>query len=136
MLVVASVTTGAGSQLSLAVGLAAAGIASHATLVFAGTPANTGAAILELYGLGSGMTITAFSRDAEKEADHIGLIYMARAGYPPAAAIGFWERFAQANKAAGSDTPWFLRTHPLDQVRIDQLKAWLPEAQAQLKAAP
>jgi metalloendopeptidase OMA1, mitochondrial len=72
------------------------------------------------------------SRAQESEADHIGLIYMARAGYDPAAAVQFWERFMQYNNQhGGGATPAFLRTHPTDATRIQQLKKWLPEAQAQ-----
>jgi predicted Zn-dependent protease len=70
------------------------------------------------------------SRKQESEADHIGVVYMAEAGYDPQAAVDFWQRFAQskgdANKA-GFLTK-FLSTHPVDEVRIQQLKAWLPEA--------
>ncbi|MBA4150630.1 MAG: M48 family metallopeptidase [Verrucomicrobia bacterium] len=69
------------------------------------------------------------SRRQELEADKIGLFYMARAGYNPEAAIGFWERFATA--AAGGGTPWFLRTHPVDSTRIAQLRELMPEAKAQ-----
>ncbi len=74
------------------------------------------------------------SRAQESEADHIGLIYMARAGYEPQAAVQFWQRFKQYNEQhGGSSTPVFLRTHPLDETRIQQLQGWLPEAQAQFK---
>jgi predicted Zn-dependent protease len=55
------------------------------------------------------------SRFTESEADRIGLIYMARAGYNPEAAVAFWQRFAEFNRQAGGSTPWFLRTHPLDE---------------------
>lgn len=74
------------------------------------------------------------SRLQESEADHIGLRYMARAGYDPEEAVKFWERFAQYNKAqgGGAGTPAFLRTHPVDEVRIRQLQQWLPEAKAQM----
>ena len=74
------------------------------------------------------------SRAQESEADHIGLIYMARAGYDPAAAVQFWQRFMQYNaQQGGSGTPTFLRTHPTDEKRIQQLQQWLPAAQAQFK---
>lgn len=69
------------------------------------------------------------SRKQESEADKIGLFYMARAGYNPEAAIGFWQRFSSAGK--GSSTPWFLRTHPVDTDRIAQLQQLMPEAKAQ-----
>jgi predicted Zn-dependent protease len=76
------------------------------------------------------------SRKQESEADHIGLIYMARAGYDPKEAVAFWERFMAYNqKQGGGQTPNFLtkfmRTHPLDEVRIRQLNAWLPEGEAE-----
>ena len=70
------------------------------------------------------------SRAQESEADHIGLIYMAQAGYAPEAAVEFWKRFGEFNKQQGSDTPSFLRTHPLDEVRVKQLQGWIPEAKA------
>jgi predicted Zn-dependent protease len=72
------------------------------------------------------------SRAQESEADHIGLIYMSRAGYDPQAAVQFWQRFMQYNaQHGGNGTPVFLRTHPLDETRIKQLQQWMPEAKAQ-----
>ena len=72
------------------------------------------------------------SRAQESEADHIGLVYMARAGYDPRDAVKFWERFMQYNaQHGGGGTVPFLRTHPTDETRIRQLKQWLPEAEAQ-----
>jgi predicted Zn-dependent protease len=90
------------------------------------------------YGLGSKVGVELpFDRKQESEADHIGLIYMARAGYDPKEAVAFWQRFDTYNKQqGGAGTPVFLRTHPLDEVRIRQLQAWLPEAQAQLPKNP
>jgi predicted Zn-dependent protease len=74
------------------------------------------------------------SRSQESEADQIGLIYMARAGYNPEAAVLFWQRFMQYNaQNGGKATPAFLRTHPTDEKRIQQLKQWMPEAKAQYK---
>lgn len=68
-----------------------------------------------------------WSREQESEADRIGLIYMARAGYDPRAAVGFWERMEGA--AAGQERPpEYLSTHPESATRIEQIKAWLPEA--------
>ncbi len=74
------------------------------------------------------------SRAQESEADHIGLIYMTRAGYAPEAAVEFWKRFGEFNRQRGSDTPGFLRTHPLDEVRVKQLEGWIPEAKAKAKS--
>jgi predicted Zn-dependent protease len=87
------------------------------------------------YGLGAQLgRELPHSRSQESEADRIGLRYMARAGYDPEEAIRFWERFAEHNRRlGGSRTLWFLRTHPLDEKRIQQLRAWLPEAQAEFK---
>ena len=75
------------------------------------------------------------SRAQESEADHIGVIYMARAGYDPEASVQFWERFMASNNAQGGGTLPFLRTHPTDEVRIRQLKGWMPEAKAQYHPA-
>ncbi len=86
------------------------------------------------YGLGSkvGRELP-HSRAQESEADHIGLLYMARAGYAPDAAVNFWQRFADYNRQRGGETPWFLRTHPLDETRIEQIKGWLPRAQQEFR---
>lgn len=91
--------------------------------------------VMTAYGLGAkfGRELP-HSRGQESEADRIGLLYMARAGYDPEAAIGFWQRFADHNRARGGDgTPAFLRTHPLDSVRIQQIQQWLPEAKANFR---
>jgi hypothetical protein len=66
-----------------------------------------------------------FSRVHETEADHLGLIYRAKAGYDPAAAIRFWERMEQAT---GTRRPEFLSTHPSPATRRADIQAWLPEA--------
>jgi predicted Zn-dependent protease len=56
---------------------------------------------------------------------------MARAGYDPEAAVAFWQRFGEHNRQqGGGGTPEFLRTHPLDTVRVQQLQQWMPEAKA------
>ena len=85
-----------------------------------------------VYGLGANVGYALpHSRNQESEADRIGLVYMARAGYDPEAAVGFWQRFAEYNKGSGSGTPWFLRTHPLDETRIKRIQEWLPQAKQQ-----
>ena len=67
-----------------------------------------------------------FSRVHESEADHIGLFFMAKAGYDPVEAIGVWERM----EAKGGAGPWeFLSTHPSPATRRAQIREWLPEAQ-------
>ena len=88
---------------------------------------------MSLYGLGAKVGVELpYSREQESEADHIGLVYMARAGYDPKEAVAFWQRFSQFNnQQGGSSTPTFMRDHPVDAVRIKQLQGWLPEAQAE-----
>jgi len=66
-----------------------------------------------------------FGRKQESEADHLGLIFMAMAGYDPNAAVSFWERMAQGG---GGKPPEFLSTHPSDATRIADLKQHMPEA--------
>lgn len=81
------------------------------------------------YGLGSSLGVALpHSRMQESEADHLGLIYMARAGYDPREAVEFWRRFAEYNDRQGNRPIQFLSTHPVDQVRIRQLEAELPGA--------
>lgn len=67
------------------------------------------------------------SRAQESEADKLGLIFMAMAGYDPQEAINFWSRMAKAG--SGQKPPEFLSTHPSDQRRISDLQKQLPEAQ-------
>ncbi len=66
-----------------------------------------------------------FGRDAEIEADTRGLMYMARAGYDPRAAVGFWERMSSASGSAPFE---LFSTHPSDERRIEQIREALPEA--------
>ncbi len=68
-----------------------------------------------------------FSRSQESEADHIGLIYMARAGYDPHQAVSFWKRMLRASR--GKQPPEFLSDHPSDAHRVQRIEGWLPEAE-------
>jgi predicted Zn-dependent protease len=68
-----------------------------------------------------------YSRVHEKEADRLGLIFMAMAGFDPHEAVGFWQRMA-ASRPAGSEPFELLSTHPADATRIRQIQASLPEA--------
>ncbi|PWU17212.1 MAG: peptidase M48 family protein [Candidatus Rokuibacteriota bacterium] len=68
-----------------------------------------------------------WGRKQESEADHLGLVYMAKAGYDPRTARDFWVRMADASKGQ-SRPPEFLSTHPSDETRIRQIESWLPEA--------
>lgn len=91
------------------------------------TPA-TQNAVMQAFGLGVQVgAILPFSRSQESEADHIGMILMAKAGYDPAAAADLWRRF----EAGGSGgPPEFLSTHPSYGTRIQEIEQWLPEASA------
>ncbi len=66
------------------------------------------------------------SRDQEEEADHIGLIIMAMAGYDPQEAVPFWQRMAEAD--SGERPPELLSTHPDPSSRVVKLQYHMPEA--------
>ncbi|MDP0491344.1 MAG: M48 family metallopeptidase [Verrucomicrobiota bacterium JB023] len=72
-----------------------------------------------------------FSRQQELEADRIGTIFMARAGYNPNEAVTLWQQFAAYNNARSSQTAAFLRTHPLNETRIASLRQFMPTAMRQ-----
>ena len=80
--------------------------------------------------LGTKLWTSGFSRKQESEADHMGLIFAAMAGYNPDAAVAFWQRMSQAT--GGGSTSW-LSTHPSDATRIKQIQGWLPEARKYYK---
>ena len=90
-------------------------------------PSQTGNLFMAAYGIGTQVGILLpYSRLQESEADHLGLIFMAMAGYDPRYAIEFWQRMAAQNK--GGKPPEFLSTHPAHETRIEQIKDNLPEA--------
>ena len=79
------------------------------------------------FGLGAQVgVLLPYSRLHENEADHLGLIFMARASYDPNTAVEFWQRMAQMK--GGQAPPEFLSTHPSDETRIKNIKALIPEA--------
>jgi len=75
-----------------------------------------------------------FSRGDESEADHVGQLYMAKAGYDPAEAIELWKRMGAAS--GGKAPPEFMSTHPSDERRRGDLSKWLPAAEAEYQKAP
>jgi predicted Zn-dependent protease len=78
------------------------------------------------YGVGTGLLyVLPYSRTHESEADYMGLMYMARAGYDPRAAVDFWQKMQERG---GQAPPEFLSTHPSPDTRIEDLKEWMPEA--------
>ena len=94
-------------------------------LVFAGA-SGVNPQILQALGLGASVgVILPFSRSQESEADHVGLILMAKAGYDPRVSLEVWQRMERKEKGA---PPEFLSTHPGSETRIQQLRAWMPEA--------
>jgi len=96
----------------------------------------TGDLIMQAYGIGSQLGVMLpYSRTQELEADELGLLYMARAGYDPREAIDFWKRFAQYNAKRGGAPPEFLSTHPLDSRRIAALERAMPRAVAEYEIA-
>jgi predicted Zn-dependent protease len=83
--------------------------------------------VTSLLGAGAAVGVMLpWSRAQESEADHLGLIFMAKAGYDPHAAVAFWQRMTQAAK--GRRPPEFLSDHPSDETRVRQIEAWIPEA--------
>ena len=72
--------------------------------------------------------ILPYSRKHESEADHIGLLLMAKAGYDPNEAIKFWQRMSAASGGSQGGLSDFLSTHPSDEKRIKDLQKHLPEA--------
>ena len=88
-----------------------------------GNPQNT-AAVMQAFGIGAQLGIMLpHSRTQEYEADHIGLVLMAKAGYNPQSALNFWQKFARS----GGTPPEYLSTHPAPQHRIEQIKALIPK---------
>lgn len=85
---------------------------------------------LSLYMVGSNLAIMLpHSRMQESEADKLGLIFAAMAGYDPSEAIPFWQRMSAAAK--GTKVPEFLSTHPSDETRIKRLSALIPQVKQQ-----
>lgn len=102
----------------------AGGVALQVAL--AQKPALTQNLLLQSYGIGSQLGMLKYSRTHESEADKMGLVFMAMAGYDPSEAVAFWQRMAQAG---GGKAPLeLLSTHPSDATRIADIKAYLPTA--------
>ena len=85
-----------------------------------------GGILQQVYPIGSQLLVSLpYGRKQEYEADKIGMVFMAMAGYDPAAAVTLWQKMAQQ----GQKSPEFLSTHPSDQNRIRAIQEFLPEAQ-------
>jgi len=94
----------------------------------ANSPAQTKNLFMQSYGVGTQLGILLpFSKTHENEADHLGLIFMAMAGYNPEEAVAFWQRMVAA-KQGQAEPPEFLSTHPHDSTRIRNIQNLIPEA--------
>lgn len=90
-------------------------------------PSETRALLLSSYGVGATVGVMLpYSRTHEKEADRLGMIFMAMAGYDPEEAVTFWEKMAA--KKDGPNIPEFLSTHPANETRIQNLRDYMYEA--------
>jgi len=88
-----------------------------------------GQATMAALGVGAQVgVLLPFSRAHESEADYVGILLAADAGYDPRESVGLWERMAQLSGGGGPAE--FLSTHPGHDTRIEQLKSWMPEAMA------
>ena len=95
----------------------------------AGGNAMLGQAAMAALGVGAQVgVLLPFSRKHESEADYIGILLAADAGYDPRESVALWERMGQMSGGGGPSE--FMSTHPSHETRIDQLKKWMPEAMA------
>ena len=111
-------TTSYGQQLggvAVAVGTGVSGQSEESQILW-----NT------IYGVGSQVGMLAYSRTHETEADKLGMVFMIMAGYNPEEAVQVWVRMGE--KAGGNAPPEFLSTHPSNETRIANLKAFMPTA--------
>ena len=97
-----------------------------------GVGSNTSSVIQAIAAQGFNFKNLSYSRSHESEADHIGLIFAAMAGYDPQVAVAFWQRMAAASNNQRSE---FLSDHPSDATRIKQIQGWMPEALKYYKGA-
>lgn len=123
------VSQGVAAQLGGAILSAAVGSKSPAAQQTFSRAYNTGAIV---------GVILPFSRKHEEEADYIGVILMAKAGYDPSAAVKFWENMAKQSGGKSKEDPMskFMSTHPSHGKRISNIQKWLPEAEKHYQSSP
>jgi predicted Zn-dependent protease len=109
-------------------GMLAQGLTTSIAVAMQEKPAATQSLFLGAVGIGTNLGMLAFGRNQESEADKLGMVFMAMAGYQPAEAIPFWGRMKAVG--GGGGTPEFMRTHPSEDIRIDRIKEWLPNAES------
>ena len=102
-----------------------------AVLQGAGASTNLQSISSTVFGIGTTLGGAVYSRSQESEADRLGLIFAAMAGYDPNVAVNFWQRMASATGNNYS----ILSDHPSDQSRIKNIQGWLPEALQYYKPA-
>lgn len=114
-----------GERVSQQMGVQLVGIGLALGMEQGEVDGNMQSAILAAYGLGSQLgVLLPYSRTHEAEADHLGLIYMAQAGYNPERAVRLWERMEEAS--GGKSVPEFLSTHPANETRVQNMREQLP----------
>jgi len=116
-------------RMSQALALEAGGVALSALLN--DKPEMAQNLFMTSFGIGSQLGTLKFSRVHETEADKMGLVFMAMAGYDPAVAVDFWKRMATIKN--GQAPPEFLSTHPSDERRVKDIQNYLPEARKYMK---
>lgn len=100
--------------------------ATSLSVALSSQPAMTKELLMQAYGVGANVgVLLPYSRRQELEADHIGLILMAKADYDPRTAIPFWQRMGNLG---GERPPEFLSTHPAPEKRVEDIRNELPEA--------
>jgi len=112
-------------------GLVTNGLLGGVSAAMGQDPSMTNEILMQSIGAGAQIGMLSFSRKHESEADKMGLIFMAMAGYDPAEAPKFWERMSANSE--GSKQPEFMSTHPSNETRISDLKAQIPEAMKYFK---
>lgn len=111
--------------------MAIQGLGVGLSIALSEKPSITQDIFMQAYGIGSQLGTLAYSRSHETEADKMGIIFAAMAGYDPEEAITFWQRMASSSN--GQKPPQFLSTHPSDEKRINDLRAFMPEAKKYYK---
>jgi len=104
------------------------------SLALSSEPTLTHQIFMAVYGVGAQVgVLLPYSRLHEREADRIGLVLMARAGYDPREAISFWQRMNEKGKEK-TRPPEFLSTHPAPESRIREIESFIPEAMKYYRA--
>ncbi|MGZ3862706.1 MAG: M48 family metallopeptidase [Bacteroidia bacterium] len=104
----------------------AQGLGTGLAIATSTKPAATQNIFNQAFGLGANLGLLTYSRHQETEADKLGLVFAAIAGYDPRVAIDFWQRMAAESN--GQKPPEILSTHPSDETRINDIRGFMAEA--------